>query len=69
MGWNDFKILRAIFSLLGTPNEEVWSGVSQLGYWHPFPQWEPCDLRTEVLDLNDDAFDLLSKLLYWLETT
>lgn len=34
--WNDFKIFKVIFSLLGTPNEEVWLGVSQLSYWHPF---------------------------------
>jgi serine/threonine protein kinase len=63
VGYNDFKMLTTIFNLVGTPNEEVCLGVSQLSYWHPFPHWNPTDLRTNFMYLDENAFNFLSKLL------
>lgn len=55
-----------IFRLLGTPNEDIWPGVSTLqDYKHNFPQWKPQDLRKTVKILDEDGVDLLQKLLIY----
>lgn len=46
--------------LLGTPNEEVWPGVSKLMNWHEYPQWTPQSLKTAVPGLDELGLDLLS---------
>lgn len=45
--------------LLGTPNEEVWPGVSKLRDWHDYPQWKPQPLARVVPDLDVRGVDLL----------
>ncbi|CAI0628177.1 unnamed protein product [Linum tenue] len=62
--------LQAIFQgdselqqLLGTPNEEVWPGVSNLVNWHEYPQWSPQSLSTAVPTLDKDGLDLLEQML------
>lgn len=50
--------------LLGTPNEEVWPGVSKLMNWHEYPQWSPQNLSTSVPNLDKDGLDLLA--VSWL---
>jgi cyclin-dependent kinase len=46
--------------LLGTPNEEVWPGVSQLPDYKPtFPQWSAVDLARAVPSLDAHGIDLL----------
>ncbi|KAF6001627.1 Cell division control protein 2 A [Cyanidiococcus yangmingshanensis] len=59
-----FKIFRA----LGTPSEDVWTGVSQLpDFMSAFPQWPIRPIRDTALSLGgawtEDALDLLSRLL------
>ncbi|CAI0628182.1 unnamed protein product [Linum tenue] len=49
--------------LLGTPNEEVWPGVSNLVNWHEYPQWSPQSLSTAVPTLDKDGLDLLEQML------
>ncbi|KAJ9100068.1 hypothetical protein QFC19_005748 [Naganishia cerealis] len=45
-----------IFRLLGTPNEEIWPGVSQLPDYKPtFPQWTAVDLARAVPSLDAHA--------------
>jgi cyclin-dependent kinase len=45
---------------LGTPNEEVWPGVSQLPDYKPtFPQWSAVDLARAVPSLDAHGIDLL----------
>jgi hypothetical protein len=46
--------------LLGTPNEEIWPGVSSFRDWHEFPQWRPQDLALAVPGLNPAGLDLLA---------
>lgn len=45
--------------LLGTPNEQVWPGVSKLPNWHEYPQWNPSKVSDLVHGLDADALDLL----------
>lgn len=45
--------------LLGTPNEEVWPGVSNLMNWHEYPQWKAQNLSKAVPNLDKDGLDLL----------
>ncbi|KAG5021881.1 hypothetical protein JHK85_018223 [Glycine max] len=49
--------------LLGTPNEEVWPGVSKLKDWHEYPQWNSQSLSTAVPGLEELGLDLLSQML------
>lgn len=46
---------------MGTPNEQIWPGVSQLpDYKETFPQWTRQDLRNIVPNLDEMGIDLLS---------
>ncbi|KAG4990766.1 hypothetical protein JHK87_024223 [Glycine soja] len=49
--------------IFGTPNEEVWPGVSKLKDWHEYPQWNPKSLSTAVPGLDELGLDLLSQML------
>ncbi|XP_044261856.1 cyclin-dependent kinase 2-like [Tribolium madens] len=52
-----------IFKTLGTPNEDVWPGVSSLpAYEVWFPQWKPCELNTQI-KFNDSEEEEFLKLL------
>ncbi|KAK1313103.1 Cyclin-dependent kinase B2-2 [Acorus calamus] len=64
-GDSELQQLLHIFRLLGTPNEEVWPGVSKLANWHEFPQWKPRELSCVVPHLDADGLDLLSKMLQY----
>ncbi len=53
-----------IFQIMGTPNEESWTGVSKLPDFKPtFPQWKPLVFSSIIPNLDQDGIDLLSKLL------
>jgi cyclin-dependent kinase 2 len=53
-----------IFRTLGTPNEEVWPGVTTLpDYKSTFGQWKPQSLTSVVPGLDPLGLDLLSKML------
>lgn len=55
-----------IFRTLGTPNESVWKGVSQLPDYKPsFPKWPRQDLVSIVKKLDDLGIDLLEKMLVY----
>lgn len=60
---NALEQIHAIFQLLGTPNENVWPGVTRLQYWHEFPQWRPASLAEEVPNMDPVALNLLSQML------
>lgn len=54
-----------IFRILGTPNEEMWPGVTSLkDFKTTFPVWSKQNLKTAIANLNLDnaGFDLLSVL-------
>lgn len=45
--------------LLGTPNDQIWPGVSTLRDWHLYPQWKPHNLAQVVPELDSAGIDLL----------
>ncbi|KAF2920461.1 hypothetical protein DAI22_08g210000 [Oryza sativa Japonica Group] len=64
-GDSEVQQLLHIFKLLGTPNEQVWPGVSKLPNWHEYPQWNPSKVSDLVHGLDADALDLLEKMLQY----
>ncbi|RWR95441.1 cell division control protein 2 [Cinnamomum micranthum f. kanehirae] len=63
-GDSEIDELFKIFSVMGTPNEETWPGVSSLpDFKLSFPKWPPKDLAAVVPDLEPAGIDLLSKML------
>merc|ERR1719238_1383087 len=58
-----------IFQKLGTPNETVWPGVSELPDFKPtFPKWQPkgwANIRNTLTQVGPDGIDLLKKLMYY----
>ncbi|KAF9602043.1 hypothetical protein IFM89_024800 [Coptis chinensis] len=64
-GDSELQQLLHIFRLLGTPNEDIWPGVSKLMNWHEYPQWTPQKLSSAVPTLGEDGLDLLSKMLQY----
>ncbi|PKA47337.1 Cyclin-dependent kinase B2-1 [Apostasia shenzhenica] len=64
-GDSELQQLLHIFRLLGTPNEQVWPGVTKLANWHEFPQWSPRSISSAVPNLDADGVDLLSKMLVY----
>eukprot|EP00898_Chlorokybus_atmophyticus_P001360 jgi/Chlat1/2224/Chrsp17S02554 len=57
-GDSEVQQLLHIFKLLGTPNEEVWPGVSKYRDWHEFPQWKPADLCDVFNGHDPEAIEL-----------
>ncbi|XP_064185699.1 cyclin-dependent kinase 2-like [Anguilla rostrata] len=65
-GDSEIDQLFRIFKKLGTPNEEVWPGVSQLpDYKSRFPRWAPQDLAKITPKLQPSGLDLLQQLLLY----
>ncbi|KVI05206.1 hypothetical protein Ccrd_016525 [Cynara cardunculus var. scolymus] len=62
-GDSELQQLLHIFRMLGTPNEEIWPGVSNLKDWHEYPQWKPKLISTSVPNLSRDGLNLLSQML------
>ncbi|KAK6513215.1 Cyclin-dependent kinase catalytic subunit [Arthrobotrys conoides] len=55
-----------IFSILGTPDDATWPGVSALPDYKPtFPQWDRKDLATQVKGLDEAGLDLLEQTLVY----
>lgn len=47
--------------MLGTPDETIWPGVSQLpDYTSRFPRWEASNIDDLLPTFDDDAKDLIS---------
>jgi serine/threonine protein kinase len=63
-GDSEIDELFRIFRSLGTPDEDVWPGVSQLPDWKPaFPKWPKRSIKAAVPTLDDLGVDLLAKML------
>nr|GMD63781.1 cyclin-dependent kinase B2-2 [Ipomoea batatas] len=60
-GDSELQQLLHIFRLLGTPNVQVWPGVSKLVNWHEYPQWKPQPLSSAVPNLDENGLNLLAK--------
>jgi cyclin-dependent kinase 2 len=63
-GEGEYSQLITIFQVMGTPNEQVWPGVSRLPYYNAeFPQWRPSSLAEAVPALERDGVALLAAML------
>lgn len=63
-GDSEIDELFKIFRLLGTPNEEVWPGVTALQDWNEdFPVWPSLNIARCVPDLCDNGVDLIEQML------
>lgn len=63
-GDSEIDQLFKIFQTLGTPNETIWSGVSELPDFKPsFPKWKRQDIASLCNNLDPLGVDLLEKML------
>ncbi|KAG8802002.1 Cyclin-dependent kinase catalytic subunit [Serendipita sp. 398] len=55
-----------IFRIMGTPNDTIWPGVSELpDYKSTFPQWGPQPLGEVVKGVDAQGLDVISQCLYY----
>ncbi|KAG8809669.1 Cyclin-dependent kinase catalytic subunit [Serendipita sp. 399] len=55
-----------IFRILGTPNDTIWPGVSELpDYKSTFPQWGPQPLGEIIKGVDAEGIDVISQCLYY----
>nr|QZZ92776.1 cyclin-dependent kinase B 1;2 [Larix kaempferi] len=64
-GDSEVQQLMSIFKFLGTPNEEVWPGVTKMKDWHIYPEWRPQDISRAVPEMEPSGVDLLTKMLVY----
>jgi len=66
-GDSEIDQLFKIFSILGTPNEELWPGVTKLpDYKDTFPLWKKKSLEKSLgFQVEDSALDLLEKMIIY----
>jgi len=65
-GDSEIDELFRVFRSLGTPNEEVWPGVTRLPDYKPnFPLWKSQPIDKLVPEADSLALDLLTKLLIY----
>eukprot|EP00897_Mesotaenium_endlicherianum_P001259 jgi/Mesen1/1160/ME000124S00189 len=63
-GDSEIDELFRIFRIMGTPDEDVWPGVTSLpDFKSVFPKWLPKEVATIVPTLDPVGLDLLSKML------
>ncbi|XP_071446140.1 cyclin-dependent kinase 2-like [Hetaerina americana] len=63
-GDSEIDQLFRIFRTLGTPDESMWPGVSNLpDYKSIFPRWESQNISKVIPNMDPDAKDLFLKLL------
>jgi len=65
-GETEIEELFKIFRTLGTPNETLWPGVSELpDYKAVFPQWPKVSLNKSFPSLSEEGIDLLEQCLVY----
>ncbi|KAJ9062476.1 Cyclin-dependent kinase 3 [Entomophthora muscae] len=65
-GRSDIAQLLAIFERLGTPNDEIWPGFSDLhSHNGKFPLFRPKEITELIPSIDPSAADLMKKLLVY----
>ncbi|KAJ4840351.1 hypothetical protein Tsubulata_007618 [Turnera subulata] len=64
-GDSELQQIHEIFSVLGTPNEQEWPGVTKLVNWNQLPKWRTRALSAVVPDLDAHGQDLLQEFLHY----
>lgn len=65
MGYDETKMIESIFSVLGTPTEDIWPGVTELSSGDiifKFKVEEPRGFTNDKITSNPDLLDLLYKI-------
>jgi len=63
-GINDQDQIRKIFKVIGTPSDEAFPNLKKLSGWsEEYNGYQPQNLRQYVPTIDDDGFDLLSKMI------
>ena len=63
-GDSEVDELFRIFRVLGTPNEDVWPGVTALQDWNEdFPKWPALQVAKFVPTLSEAGIELMQQLL------
>lgn len=63
-GDSEIDQLYRIFRTLGTPGEDIWPDVNKLQDYKPnFPKWQRQNLKKILVNLDDNAIDLLEVIL------
>lgn len=63
-GDSEVDELFRIFRVLGTPNEQIWPGVTSLQDWNEdFPKWPALQIAKFVPNLGEAGTDLMEQLL------
>ena len=64
-GDSEVDELFKIFRVLGTPNEEIWPGVTSLQDWNEsFPVWPSLQISRFTSNLSDAGVDLVEQMLH-----
>lgn len=63
VGESDIEVLSKIFEALGTPKDDNWAGMKHLPGFVPFQKTEAPPLRTLFPGADNNALDLLSKMV------
>lgn len=58
-GDSELQQLLHIFKFLGTPDENVWPGVSKLRDWHEFPNWKAQEMTRAFNNLEPAGIELM----------
>lgn len=58
-GDSELQQLLHIFKFLGTPDENVWPGVSKLRDWHEFPNWKAQEMSRAFPSLEPAGIELM----------
>ncbi|XP_065665221.1 cyclin-dependent kinase 2 isoform X2 [Hydra vulgaris] len=65
-GDSEIDQLFKVFRVLGTPNEKVWPGVTDLKeFKSDFPKWRPQPFQAFLPMLDENGIDLLEKMLLY----
>ncbi len=68
-GDSEIGQLFCIFQVMGTPTEQIWSGVSFLKHYNiAHPKWAPVDFATKFSSSSDSEINILSHLLCYTPT-
>ena len=63
-GTTERDVIYSIFQKLGTPNEDVWPGVTAFDYFcHDFPEWTKVNMLDIYAGMSCDGFDLVMKMI------
>lgn len=63
-GESEIDQIFKIFQLLGTPNEDIWPGISNMSHYaRSFPTWKPANLKDRIHFHDDEEEDFFKVFL------